>query len=756
MHSAANFSELLRHLRKRAGLTQGELAAAAGCSVSYISALETGQRRPDVEMVRTQLAPALAGDERLLDRLLELATPVAAIDRGEPVHALPPGRLLGRDAEIALVSARLASHPGRLLTLTGPPGIGKTRLALAIAETVAPFYADGVCVAWLGAVESVELVAPALASAFGLVESSQPPTARLIAHLRRKELLLVIDNFEQVMAAAPLVADMLAACPRLRILVTSRERLRLRAEQSMAVRPLDDATAIDLFITCVRGQDADYNPSPTERNVVAAICRLLDNLPLAIELIAAHASTQSPTALLAHLRDRQLDRLSFSYDAPSADQRSLTTALQRSYDLLLAEEQRLFRMLGLFVGGASLDALTWLGFDMRAVQSLVNKSLLRLESAGGDRRATMLETVRDFALCRLQEMGEMDAAQKARLAWCAALAKQAASQLQSAMQTEWLHRLEPDRFNFYGALRFALTADASAVLDAVQLVVGLRHFWVARSHLAEIAHWLDAIHAAAEDIEIDAALWVRLLNCEGTIAFYQEAYAAANAHFNAALARAEALNDREGMAYALDGLGAEAANRGDLPAARACSIASLEHSTAIGDHWLAGITRMNLGEIARMEGDIAAAAAHYLACLGQLQLIGDPYFIAVGEINLGQVYVHQGDLLRAETALRRALASGLQAESAQVVAAALEKLAGVLCDRNITGAGRLFSLAQGVRQASGVTVQPVDRQDYARLAEQLQSVLEPENVMNPIAEEGRINWRAIQTSAQAILEQKTS
>ena len=232
MSAFNTFGALLRHLRKRARMTQGDLAAAAGYSVAYISALEKDQRRPAPQMVAARFIPALAvtGEQRLLDRLLELAVAAAAIDGAaetaaatpiDPVaHPLPPHsalpppvKLVGRAAEVDAICQRLASHPGRLLTLTGPPGIGKTALALAVAHTAAPFYADGARVVWLGAVESVDLVAPAIASALSLAESSEPPTARLIAHLRRQEMLLIIDNFEQVMAAAPLVADTAGCVP---------------------------------------------------------------------------------------------------------------------------------------------------------------------------------------------------------------------------------------------------------------------------------------------------------------------------------------------------------------------------------------------------------------------------------------------------------------------------------------------------------------------------------------------------------------
>ncbi len=480
MTNPTTFGQLLRHLRKRAGMTQGDLAAAAGYSVSQISALETGQRQPDPQAVAERFVPAFAtlGEARLVDRMLELAA-------GDVSRGAPPVKLLGRDVELDAICERLRNHPGRLLTLTGPPGIGKTSLALAVSHALAPFYAEGACIVWLGAVENVELVAPAIASALGLVEGSQPAAVRLVPHLRRRELLLVLDNFEQVMPASPLVAELLAACPRLRILITSRERLRLRAEQSVQIRPLDNRTAVELFVARVRAQDARYELPPVQRDTVAAICRLLDDLPLAIELIAAHALTLPPAALLERLADRRLDLLDPPGDDLPAEQRTLTTALQRSYALLTAEEQRLFRTLGVFAGGAGLDALTWLGFDLRTVQVLANKSLLRLESAGDTRRAVLLETVRDYALLRLHEAGEAAAAEHGRLAWYVMLAEQAEPMLHSAAQTSWLQRLESDRYNFYAALRTAL--DTGSVADAVRHCGALRHFWVARNHVAEIA-----------------------------------------------------------------------------------------------------------------------------------------------------------------------------------------------------------------------------------------------------------------------------
>ncbi|HHW86425.1 MAG TPA: XRE family transcriptional regulator [Chloroflexi bacterium] len=746
MHGAADFGAVLRYLRKRAGLTQGALAAKAGCSVALISALESGQRRPTAALVRTQLAPALAtaGDARLLDRLLALAAPDVAA-----AHDATVGVLLGRDAEIDALAQRLMTHPGRLLTLVGPPGVGKTSLAQAIVRVLTPFHADGAYTVWLGDLSGAEFASAAIASALHLVEDSRPPAVRLSEQLRRREALLFLDNFDNLVGTqTALVADLLKVCPRLRILVTSRSRLKLRAEQSIQVQPLDRRSAVELFIVRVRNHQPDYTPTPVQQEVIGELCRQLDDLPLAIELIAAHAEEMTAEELLAHVRTDRLALLGKRAASLSPDQRTLTAALQHGYALLTPTEQHALRQLSVFDGGAALDGVAALGIDLPVVQALADKSLVRLESVGEVRRVRMLETVREYATMLLTAAGEFDDAQQRRLAWCVALAEQAAPLLHSAAQTHWLQRLEAERHNFYTAIHFSITQ--RDIASAIRIVVALRHFFVARSHLAEIAPWLDSIELEAGRLESDPGLWARFLNCKGTIAFYRAQYDLASACFLAALTPAGAAADRREFAYASDGLGVLSANRGDLHAARLFSQTSLEQATMVGDDWLAGIALINLGEIARMEGDLDAAAAHYRGSLERLQRVGDPHFIAVAEINLGQVHLLQGEHAQAEAVLRPALATGLQTESAQVVASALEKLADALVGRDVAAAGRLFGIAQGVRRASGVTVQPVDQEDHARLAAQLQQASAPTKVLPVGAIGSRLDWRAICNAIEAI------
>ncbi|MFO7633181.1 MAG: hypothetical protein R6W76_11605, partial [Caldilinea sp.] len=472
-----------------------------------------------------------------------------------------------------------------------------------------------------------------------------------------------------------------------------------------------------------------------------------------VRLVIAHAPEMAAEELLAHVRTDRLGLLGKRAAKLSPEQRTLTAALQHSYALLTPAEQRALRMVSVFDGGAGLDGAAALGIDMPVVQALTDKSLVRLESVGDVRRVRLLETVREYALMLLMAAGEFDDAQQRRLAWCVALAEAAAPLLHSGEQTHWLQRLEAERYNVYTAIQFSVSAHDIA--SAMRMVIGLRHFFVARGHLAEIAPWLDIVEYEATGVVIDPGLWARFLNCKGTVAFYRAQYDLAGAYFLAALKLAEGIGDRQGIAYALDGLGAGAANNGNRPVARACSTASLEHSTAVGDHWLAGIALMNLGEIARMENDLVAAAQFYGESLTRLQLTGDPFFIAVAQINLGQVYLHQGDRVRAQVILHQSLASGLQAESAQVVAPALEKLADVLVEQQAESGQRLFGLAQGLRQRSGVTVQPVDQADHDRTAARCAPDRESPLYLQAAALGARMDWRALHNALDSILAESS-
>ena len=487
IEGAKSFGERLRRHREAAGLSQEELAEKAGISGKAIGALERGERRRPYPATIRQLADALGLDETarsdlaLAARPDGSATPTAATAPEMPNLPHYLTSLIGREGEMEVLQSLLRQPSVRLLTLTGPGGIGKTRLAVSLAMALSPDFPDGVFFVDLTPLTDPEQVPLAIAQAVGARESSAHDVlTNVAATLRDRRALLLLDNFEHVLEAASRISTLLVSCPRLWILATSRARLRLRGEQEYRVPPLalphassrDESPSVALFIERARSLEPNLALSPENVTAIERICARLDGLPLAIELAAARSSLLSPPALLTRLEAGLHLLGSGPRDLPER-QRTLRDAIAWSHDLLSGPEQTLFRRLAVFVDGCGLDAVeTVCGDDtadeadvLDAVMALLDGSMLVRQSDDEEPRIAMLGTIRAFAGEKLVQCGEAEEIARRHADFYAALAEMASPHLMGSEQLLWLERLRRDRHNLRAAVRFRLDrGDAGQVI----------------------------------------------------------------------------------------------------------------------------------------------------------------------------------------------------------------------------------------------------------------------------------------------------
>ena len=522
LNPPGSFAAHLKALREAAGFTQEELATISGLSVHAISALERGQRRrPHVDTVRALSAALdLAGATR--EALLASARAPVAEGAVEELTAFPlpiaPTILVGRDDDVRTLQRWFADAGVRLVTLTGPGGVGKTRLALELARSIAEEGATRVVFVPLAAMRNAGLVGPAIAKALGLAETAPadiPGRARAAFH--KSPTLLVLDNFEHLLDAAPFVAALLTSVTSLRILVTSRAPLRVRGEREYAVEPLAiDADAdlkspallvrspaIRLFVERVRDVQPEFRLTVANGGAVTAICRKLDALPLALELVAPSLKVLSPEELLRRLEQDILFSSATHRDLPER-QRTITATVGWSYQSLDARQQRVFRHLAVLAGPFSIEAVaavigsgenTMLSREaaLLAIADLLDKSLLcRAQSEATSRIVyRTLETVRAFAARELDAAGERDEAFEGLARYCRAEASAAASELIGVHQAEWLDRVRDDLDNYREALAWLI--GRQQVDGAADIACGLLWFWVIRGHVLEGLGWHEQI-----------------------------------------------------------------------------------------------------------------------------------------------------------------------------------------------------------------------------------------------------------------------
>lgn len=644
------FGARLRRLRITAGLTQEALAERAGLSAQAIGALEQGiRRRPYPHTIRA-LANALGLPEVERDHLLTPPPKRASIPplpATLPTRPAPPPtaaltELIGREGDLTATVAQLMEDGARCLTLTGPGGVGKTRLALRVAEMVRDHFTDGVAIVELAPLTAATLVIPTIAQALGVRESgTRPLRDEVQAVLRAQSLLLVLDNCEHVLDAAPDIAALLSACPTLVVLATSRAPLRLRGERERAVAPLaiptpDDlptsesvarTPAVQLFVERARAVAPSFALSDSSAAAVATICRRLDGLPLALELAAGWVRLLPPTALVARLDARLPLLTSGPRDLPER-QRTMRDTIAWSHALLDTDEQRLFRRLAIFAGGWTLDAATHVCGDgddgpiLEGLASLLEKSLLT-STAGADGvapRHGMLETIREYGLEQLAASEELAMLQDRHAAYYRALASEASALLTGPDQLAALARLAPESHNLRATARTLL--DRGAAEAAVDLVWTLQfYYWWLRGQQQEGRRWAEAAltgqHGVLSPLHRARAFLTIGMSWSGSA----DQIARAALEEGLDLARHE--GDAQGEAIGLMMLGLLAADAGDTALAQSTSEESLRLFRALGADWGTAFALVNLGVLPLLRGDHDAALRLFAASLATARRSGD-------------------------------------------------------------------------------------------------------------------------------------
>jgi non-specific serine/threonine protein kinase len=570
--------------------------------------------------------------------------------------------LIGREHEVVQVDALLREGRARLVTITGPGGVGKTRLALVVADRLADVFPDGVVVVPLASTTDPGLVLPTLAKAAGARAVSPDPLASLARHLRDASVLLVLDNVEHLIVAAPRLAELLVSVPGVGLLATSRTRLRLSDEHEFPLAPLSPPDGVELFVARARAVQPALDTQPASLRAIEQLCAGLDGLPLAIELAAARAKLLSPRAMQARLGDRLRLLAGGARDLPTRHQ-ALRNTLDWSYDLLADDERQLFTRTAVFVGGFSLDAVEAVcGADLDRLSILVDNSLLHSDGE----RFGMLETVRAYAQELLAESGEEEELRRRHAAFFLALAEDAAPRvLFGAEQAEWFDRLDAEHDNLRAALDHSLaTRDPET---ATRLAAALWSFWLERGHVAEGRHWL----RLALDADGSSDATAEALTGAGLLAHYDGDYQEAESLSRASIELHTASGDRSGAAAALEGLALSLRTRGDFVAAETIFAEALAIFRQLGDAEGIARTLDRLGIAVWFTGDNARARSLIQESLDIYRRLGNRGGIGLALVDAGLVELSSDDLDAAQQLLDDGLAVARELSDRRNIAKAL-------------------------------------------------------------------------------------
>ena len=698
-----NFGELLRYLRERAELSQRELALQVGYHYSYMSRIEKNERQPDSATLMARFIPALGleNEPRWTERLLRLAaseektmaprksglssashppkTDTALPTFETPLSSLPLSLtpILGREKEVETIIKLLSRFDVRLVTLVGPPGVGKTRLAIHTANEIAGMFAHGAVFLDIAPLNNPQEMLASLANSIGIQETSgEPLINHLINNLRQKNILLVMDNFEHLLAAAPQVFQLLGNSPQVKALVTSREALRISGEREFSVLPLPlpqsegdetliavgssqlmDYAAIQLFAQRAQAVDHEFHLTLENLNAIAEICRRLDGLPLAIELAAARSKILTPQAMLTQF-DRRLDWVAHGpRDGSSTTRQTLRGAMEWSYNILSDAERALMRRLSVFSDGWTSGSAEAVCGDSETDENptlrraeildliiqLADKSLVITEKQENETRFRFLETIHDFTREKLRNSGEEIVTRNRHVAYFADFAEEMEEHIDGFDQVQWALIGDQEHNNLRAALEWGLHNEAQ-LEDALRLAASVSVFWIARSYFREGFERLTPYLNCATAPEHQP--WkAKILFRAGAMAGYRFDFATGRKLCEEAIILLRSLGDKRGLANALFYLGEILFNLGQLKEARAAFEESI--SLCWEENYTAqlSISLTNLGVLLDREGDYESAQSTLEEALAIASRVNDLWGMSHALLSLGSInrYNHKHD-----------------------------------------------------------------------------------------------------------------
>jgi len=760
----ATFGELLRRYRQAANLTQQDLADRSRLSMQAIGALERGERqrpyRATVDLLARALSLSAAQVELFAAASRGPRAPRRSTGAGDATTATrlptPPTPLIGRGDDVLRVCALFTGSDARLVTLTGPAGVGKSRIGLAVASRLAAHCDADVVLVSLGTIGDPELVGGAIRAALEIPDSSRQPLIDTLAGaLCTRRMLLLLDDFEHVLPAAALVAELLVRCRDLRVLVTSRATLRLRGEHVVRVSPLpvpartDSDTeifasaSVALFVQCAHAIDSEFTLTQENASLVAEICQRLDGLPLALELAAAQTRVLPLPLLLERLEDRLGALVGGPLDQP-AHQRTMRAALQWSYAMLTEGEQALFRRLAVFAGAADVDAIATVcaaagplaGDIVVMIAGIIDMSLVQRESSDRELQLTMLDTVREFAAEMLRRAGEHDVTAAAYAGYYRDLVATAESALSGGEQASWLRRLEREYGNIHAVIA---TARYNNVDLALQVAARAWRFWLLSGRWREGARWIDQLLAL--DAEVTPATRARALMAAGNLAWrndwrmvrplYEESLAlyrelgdqawvgrglnglglvaqkdgdheAAVQLFEDALAQVDGIEDPQAVANCMDNLSVSLGVLGDMDRALAMVERARAIRASMSDQLAVARSHVTIGMLRLLAGDAAAAKGSLEEAVRMARDQKDNMTLALGLARLGGAMHLLGDDAAAEAAYQEAMAIAGRVGAARAMALTIDGLATMAADRlDLERAAQLFAAASTVWEGMG-------------------------------------------------------